>query len=144
MNGQHYLAAVIASTKPPKHMRARDSRGRSLSNSDLAAMPKTLEIERLIEECEKWGADPHEVIARALTDDARVNAEETGMTLLKQSDLAWKLVDKANASKKALDIDANIKGSLTIGIVRFSDLNPAPVDPQTVPAADVESPGAGR
>lgn len=143
MNAQHLLANLIYSTKPPKHMRARDSRGRSLSNHELAAMPKTLEIERLIEECERWGADPHAVIAQALTDEARQDSEKTGMTLLKQSDLAWKLVDKANASKKALDIDANVKGSLTIGIVRFSDLNPAPVDPQAVSTTDVDGTGAG-
>ena len=102
MNAQHLLANLIYSTKPPKHMRARDSRGRSLSNHELAAMPKDLNIDRLIQECSKWGADPHEVIARALTDDARVRAEETGMTMLKQAELAWKLVDKANPSQQAI------------------------------------------
>lgn len=143
MNGQHLLANLIYSTKPPKHMRARDSRGRAMTNAELAAMPGLLDLDRIAEKCKERGVDPADVIAYSLTAEAREAAEKTGMNLYRQADLSYKLVDKANASKKALDIDANVKGSLTIGIVRFSDINPAPVDSQTVSATDVDGAGAG-
>lgn len=102
MNGQHYLAAVIASTKPPKHMRARDSKGRSMSNADLAALRTLLELEEIAKECKEYGANPAKVIAYSLTDEARANAEETGMTLRVQADLSWKIIEKANPSKQAI------------------------------------------
>ncbi len=106
-------------------------------------MPDLLDLARISEKCKERGVDPADVIAYSLTPEAREASEKTGMTLYRQSDLSFKLVDKANASKKALDIDANVKGSLTIGIVRFSDINPAPVDPQAVSATDVDGTGAG-
>ena len=73
-----------------------------MSKDDLAGLPKELSLERLIAACLKRGADPHEVIAIALSDEARVDAKENGMTLKAQSDLAWKLIDKANPSQQAV------------------------------------------
>ena len=67
-----------------------------MSKNDLAGLPKDLSIERLVAACLARNADPHEVIAIALSDEARLDQQETGMTLKAQADLAWRLVDKAN------------------------------------------------
>ena len=104
MNAQHFMAAVISSTPPPKHIRARDSSGKAMTTEQLAKMPKGLDLDRLMAECEDIGADPHKVIAYALTEMARMDAKENGMTLKAQSDLAWKVVDKANPSQQAVKV----------------------------------------
>ena len=85
-----------------------------MNTKQLANMPLGLELERLIAECLAVGADPHKVIALALTPEMRDMAETSGMTMKEQAALAWKVVDKANASKKALDIDANITGTIVM------------------------------
>ena len=85
-----------------------------MNTKQLANMPLGLELERLIAECLAVGADPHKVIALALTPEMRAMAETSGMTMKEQAALAWKVVDKANASKKALDIDANITGTIVM------------------------------
>lgn len=85
----HVLANKANSTPPPKHIFGKP-------------VNRSLSIEKLIEECAKVGADPHKVLALALTDQARVDAKETGMTLKEQANIAWKLVDKAEPSKQAI------------------------------------------
>ncbi len=73
-----------------------------MSKDDLAALPKDLSLERIVAACLKYGADPHEVIAYALTEEARIDAKENGMTLKAQADLSWKIIDKAEPSKQAI------------------------------------------
>jgi hypothetical protein len=73
-----------------------------MSKDDLAALPKDLSLERLVAACIKRGADPHDVLAIALSDEARLDASETGMTLKAQADLSWKIIDKAEPSKQAI------------------------------------------
>jgi hypothetical protein len=73
-----------------------------MSKDDLAGLPKWLDLDRLAEECKPYGADPIKVLAYALSEEARLDAKENGMTLKAQSDLAFKVVDKANASQTAV------------------------------------------
>ncbi len=102
MNGYHYLSAVISSTKPPKHMRARDSLGRTMSTEEIKGLPKWLDLARLEEACKPYKADPLKVLAYALSDEAREKAEVTGMTLKEQASISVKLFDKANPSQQAI------------------------------------------
>lgn len=85
----HVIANKVNSTKPPQHIFGHK-------------VNRSLSIEKLIEACQEYGADPHKVLAMALTDGARDNAKETGMTLKEQANIAWKLVDKAEPSKQAI------------------------------------------
>ena len=80
-----------------------------MSKDDLAGLPKDLSIERLVAACLARNADPHEVIAIALSDKARLDQQETGMTLKAQADLAWRLVDKANPSQSSVKHTGDIK-----------------------------------
>lgn len=98
------LADFINATPIAKHDRAIDSKGKRLkmTNDELSKLPKGLELERLMAECLKWNADPHQVIAQALSAQERENAETSGMTMKAQSDLAWKIVDKSNPSQQAI------------------------------------------
>lgn len=131
------LANVSTGTPPEKHRRVRDENGKSLTPSELSALERmSLSLEGIVKACKRWGADPHEVIARALSAEAEADAERTGMTLREQARLAWNIVDKAEPSRKAYDIDAQVKGTLSIGIVRFSDT--APVAAEAVPTPDVD------
>ena len=142
MNGQHFLADVINGTKLSKHQSARDSNGKAMSTSDLAKLPKDISLDRLVEACKRRGADVHDVIARALTDEVLID-EKSGMNIREQAKLAWQILNKVEPDKKALDIDANIKGTLQIGIVRFSDTHTPPVEAATLPDADMGGAGAG-
>lgn len=108
-----------------------------MSTDELANLPKGLSLTRIMEACERRGIDPHEVIAIALSEDMRQQAESSGMTMKAQADLAWKLIDKAEPSKKALDIDANVKGTVQIGIISFADIDPASMEAEAVPASNV-------
>jgi len=133
------LANAANRTPPPKHMRMRGPHGETFTVAELSALENMgLDLDRLIEACRKRNADPHDVIARALSEAAEADRENTGMSLKAQADLAWKLVDKAVASKKALDIDANIKGTVQIGIIRFADIDTASMEASDVPASDVD------
>lgn len=73
-----------------------------MSTDELANLPKGLSLTRIVEACERRGIDPHEVIAIALSEEMRAQAESSGMTMKAQSDLAWKLIDKAEPSKQAV------------------------------------------
>ena len=136
MNGAHYLAAVISSTPPPKHMRARDSSGKAMSKEDLAALPKEISLDRLVDACKKKGIDVHQVIAEALSPEMRLD-EKSGMNMREQARMAWQIIDKAEPSKKSLDLDANIKGDLTIGIVSFASVTAEQLEAAPVPTDDV-------
>lgn len=74
-----------------------------MSKEDLAGLPKWLDLDRLAEECKPYGADPIKVLAYALSEAARLDAKTNGMTLKVQSDLAFKVVDKANPSQQAVN-----------------------------------------
>ena len=65
--------------------------------------PRELSVSKIIEACGKYGVDPNEVIALALTNQARDHAKETGMTLKHQSDLAYKVLDKHEPSKRSIE-----------------------------------------
>lgn len=80
-----------------------------MSKDDLAGLPKDLSLERLVAACLARGADPHDVIAFALTDEARIDAKENGMTLKAQADLSWKLIDKANPSQSSVKHSGDVK-----------------------------------
>lgn len=75
---------------------------------------ESINLDKLAEACERWRADVHDVIARALTDEAREEAERTGMTLKAQSELAWKIVDKLEASKKAIEHSGSEKAPVRL------------------------------
>ena len=93
---QEILSNIQTSTRPPKHM--EDGR----STGELEKVPKTISLERLIEACIAAGRDPHAVIAAALTDEARDQREETGMTLREQARLSWQIIDKGTPSLQAI------------------------------------------
>jgi len=135
----HILANVQNSTPPEKHRRVRSGKGEALSVSELSALERLgLSLEGIVEACkERRDADPHKVIAYALSDEARVNREETGMTLREQARLSFDLINKAEPSKKALDIDANIKGTVQIGIISFADIDPASMETEAVSTSNV-------
>ena len=59
-----------------------------MTTGEIANFPKDLSLDRIIAECKRVGADPHKVIALALTDEQRVNAQESGMTMKEQANLA--------------------------------------------------------
>jgi hypothetical protein len=80
-----------------------------MNNEEIAGLPKDLNLERLVAECLRLNADPHNVIALALTEHMRNRAEESGMTMKAQADLAWKLVDKANASQQSIKHTGEVK-----------------------------------
>lgn len=134
---QEIIANIRNATPPPRHMTT------GLSSDELAKVPKGINLDRLLDACEAAGRNPMEIIALALSDEAREQRDQTGMTLREQSRLSWQIVDKAVPTKKALDIDANVKGTLNIAIVRFSDPDPASVAAAPLPDGDVASPGAG-
>lgn len=80
-----------------------------MNTKQLANMPLGLDLDRLVAECLKIGADPHKVIALALTPEMRAMADESDMTMKAQADLAWKIVDKANASQQAIKHTGEVK-----------------------------------
>jgi len=98
----HILSNVIYSTPNPKHM-VRRRHGEALTVGELSALEKLgLDLDRLMDACRKRNADPHDVIARALSESAEVDKDNTGMSLKAQADLAWKLIDKAVPSKQSV------------------------------------------
>jgi len=80
-----------------------------MSTEQIAGLPKWLDLDRLAEECKPYGADPIKVLAFALSDLARADAKENGMTLKAQSDIALKLVDKANPSQQSIKHSGDVK-----------------------------------
>lgn len=62
----------------------------------------TINLDRLAEACERYNVDIHNIIAESLTPEMRDN-KDSGMTVKVQSDLAWKIIDKLEASKKAVE-----------------------------------------
>lgn len=136
MNGNHYLAGVISSTPLRKDQRARDSHGKPMSKDDLKALPKEISLDRLVDACKAKGIDVHQVIAEALSPEMRLD-EKSGMNMREQARMAWQIIDKAEPSKKSLDIDANVKGDLTIGIVSFKDITPEQLEAPSVSIGDV-------
>jgi hypothetical protein len=106
----HILANVQNSTPLEKHRRKRGPRGETFTVSELNALESMgLDLDRLMEACRKRKADPHDVIARALSEEAEADCDNTGMTLKAQADLAWKLVDKAVPSKRSVEHSGNAK-----------------------------------
>lgn len=67
-----------------------------------------LTLEGVVEACRKRRVDPHDVIAYSLSEEARENAKETGMTLREQSRLSFDLINKAEPSKRAVETNVDI------------------------------------
>lgn len=106
----HALHAIQLAKPVDKHRRVRGKKGKRLTVDELSALEKMgLDLDRLMEACRKRNADPHDVIARALSHEAEADRENTGMSLKAQSDLAWKLVDKAVPTKRAVEHSGNAK-----------------------------------
>ncbi len=105
---RHVLAAAANGTPPPKHMTA------NMTTDELANLPAGLSLTRIVEACEKYRVDPHEVIAIALSDEMRAQAESSGMTMKAQAELAWKLIDKAEPSKRATEAKIEHSGSIEV------------------------------
>jgi len=107
-----------------------------MSKEDLAALPKEISLDRLVEACKAINVDVHQVIAEALSPAMRLD-EKSGMNMREQAKMAWQIIDKAEPSKKSLDIDAKVQGDLRIDIVSFANTTPEQLASQTVPANDV-------
>lgn len=106
-----------------------------MDKSQLAALPKEISLDRLVDACKKRGVDVHDVIARAMTTEGL--SEGSGINERWQANMAWNIIDKAEPSKKSLDVDANIKGDLTIGIVSFANTTAEQLAAATVSASDM-------
>ena len=80
--------------------------GDALTNIANATSPykkqRSISLDKLAEKCAEIGVDIHEVIAKALTMEARVAQEVTGMTMREQARLAWQVVDKATPSLQSI------------------------------------------
>ena len=72
-----------------------------------------INLDKLAEACERWKVDVHDVIAESLTPEMRAD-KESGMTMARQSDLAWKIVDKLEASKKAIEHSGSEKSPVRL------------------------------
>lgn len=62
-----------------------------------------INLDALARACRKRKVDIHAILAEALTESQRENAQESGMNMKAQADLAWKIMDKLEASKKAIE-----------------------------------------
>ena len=71
------------------------------TTGELSGLPKDISLDRLVAACKRRGADVHDVIAEALTPAMRLD-EKSGMTMRAQAELAWKIVDKAEPSQRAV------------------------------------------
>ena len=90
---QAAICNIQNATPAPKHIRKRGYMGAR----------ETINLDELAKACEKRGVNVNDVIARALTDDALQNAKESGMNEKAQAELAWRIMDKQEASKKAVE-----------------------------------------
>lgn len=110
-----------------------------MSKDDLAGLPKEISLDRLVAACKERNIDVHQVIAEALSPEMRLD-EKSGMNMREQARMAWQIIDKAEPSKKSLDIDANVKGDLTIGIVSFKDITAEQLASEAVSTGDMAGP----
>lgn len=94
---QEIIANIRNATPPPRHMTT------GLSSDELAKVPKGINLDRLLDACEAAGRNPMEIIALALSDEARDQRAETGMTLKEQSKLSMQVIDKVIPDLKAVE-----------------------------------------
>lgn len=80
--------------------------GEALTNIANGTSPykkqRSINLEKLAEKCAEIGVDVHEVIAKALTLEAREAQTITGMNLKEQARMAWWIVDKATPSLQSV------------------------------------------
>lgn len=69
---------------------------------------ENINLDKLAEACKKRNVDVNDVIARALTEDALKNAKDSGMNEKAQAELAWRIMDKQEASKKAIEHSGDV------------------------------------
>jgi len=103
----HVLENVRSATPPPKHMTARGYMGNRT----------TINLDVLAQRCAERNVDVNDIIAEALTIELR---EEMGIRA--QADLAWKIMDKLEASKKAVELGNNKDNPFTL-ILQSADLD---------------------
>lgn len=72
-----------------------------------------INLDKLAQACERRNVDLHDIIAEALLPEMRAD-EKSGMNLAKQADLAWKVIDKLEASKKATEITGPNGGAIQV------------------------------
>lgn len=123
--------------KPPLAYRALNAKGEFMDGRELRNMPKEISLVRLVEACAERGVDIHDVIAESLTIEMREDCEHSGMTMKAQSDLAWRMIDKIEPSKKAIDMNANINGKIEVAVIKFADIDPAQLEAAPVSDADM-------
>lgn len=107
-----------------------------MSKDDLAGLPKEISLDRLVEACKARNIDVHQVIAEALSPEMRLD-EKSGMNMREQARMAWQIIDKAEPSKKSLDIDAKVQGDLRIDVISFSNTTAEQLAAATVSASDM-------
>lgn len=98
---QHALRNLQTGTPPPRHMAVSGYTGKR----------ETINLDLLAARCIERGVDVNDIIAEALTLAMR---EEMGIKA--QADLAWKILDKLEASKKAIEHSGNAKAPVTFVI----------------------------
>lgn len=84
------IANKANSTKPPK----RGYLGKRSS----------INLDALAVECERRNVNINAILALALTDEMRDQADTSGMTMKEQAALSWRIMDKLEASRKAVEI----------------------------------------
>lgn len=112
---QEIIHNIQNSTPPPKHMLS------ALSTGELEKIPKSLSLERLVATCIAAGCDPYVVIAMALTDEARDQREETGMTLREQAKLSWQIVEKGVPSLQAVKHSGDKDNPIAVAFSRADE-----------------------
>ena len=101
---QHVIHKKQVKTKPPKHMVPEEG-------------IKRFSLEALEVACDKYNVTLEEAIARFLAVDqsAAVAAKANPVhTMRDQATLAHKLLSKYEPDKKAVDVNANVNGSIEI------------------------------
>jgi hypothetical protein len=98
---QHAVTNIANSTPAPR-------RGPKVTRTDIS-------LDRLAEACASRGVDINDIIAEALTPE-----REESMGFRQQADLAWKVMDKLEASKKAIEVEGGEKPIL-IEYIRGDD-----------------------
>lgn len=112
ITAQHLISNIQCNTRPPK----RTMPGEYTTRKDIS-------LDKLLEACEQRGADLHDVIALAMTKEAREN-KESGMTLRAQAELAWKVLDKAEPSKQAIKSEVELSGEVQVRRVERQIVDP--------------------
>ena len=103
----HILTNIRNATPPPKHMTARGYMGKRTS----------INLDILAQRCAERNVDVNDILAEALTPEMR---DEMGMK--GQAELAWRIMDKLEASKKAVELGNDKSGAFTL-VLQSADID---------------------